>query len=123
MIFTGPSPSSPVTACGGEPQARLSNATQAATEALGSSHSIHSVSRSIAARVCRRASATTSPFDRGRPPGLPDWPFLNGIDCLQPEPFFKRRFADMVACGQHGGEAMVSGRDRIGLRNRRILSE
>jgi hypothetical protein len=52
----------------------------AVTEAFGSSLRIQNVSRSIASFERSRASCLTSLFSFGRPCGLPDWPFWNGID-------------------------------------------
>jgi len=52
----------------------------AVTEALGSSLRIQNTSRSTASSERSRARRRTSLSSFGRPRGLPDWPFLNGID-------------------------------------------
>jgi hypothetical protein len=58
----------------------------ALTEAFGSSLRIQKVSRSMASFERLRVSCLTSSFSFGRPLGLPDWPFWNGIDLIATVP-------------------------------------
>jgi hypothetical protein len=66
--------------CSGVPQARLSKTSAALARAAAGSSGLPMIATSVATAfsVCWRASSLTCATSFGRPPGLPDLPFLKG---------------------------------------------